>query len=430
VAIGMTTACTANGPLRMLRDTPPYEAYAETLRDAGLDQTALGRDWAAAGERALLDPVEAALPFSETGYLAPASPSAVAYRMQLARGRQLVVDVTFDSAEPARIFVDLFAVDEDGPSRRVASLPPDAMTLAYDVGSDGVYVLRLQPELLRGGRFTIIERTRSTLRFPVSDHTASAVQSGFGAVRDGGARDHEGVDIFAPRGTPVVAVSDGVAEPSTNTLGGNVVWLRDASQRRTFYYAHLDRWAIDGAVRVGAGDVVGYVGNTGNARTTAPHLHFGIYDAGAIDPWPFIQPDDPVPSAPDAAMDALGSLVRVNPARTTLREGPAPRAATRGRLERASVAQVVAVSESALRLRLPDGTTGYVDADAVVSAERPLRRARLDAGATLREAPTPEAPVVTMLESAMQVEVVGAFAGHELVRAPQGETGWVAQTPD
>src|SRR5690606_6307422 len=126
------------------------------------------------------------------------------------RGRQLVVDVTFDSAEPARIFVDLFAVDEDGASRRVASLPPDAMTLAYDVGSDGVYVLRLQPELLRGGRFTIIERTRSTLRFPVSDHTASAVQSGFGAVRDGGARDHEGVDIFAPRGTPVVAVSDGV----------------------------------------------------------------------------------------------------------------------------------------------------------------------------------------------------------------------------
>lgn len=428
LAIGLATGCANNGPLGRLRATPPYESYLATLREAGLDQTALGRDWTAAGERALLDPVDATVPFSETGYLAPAAPAAVAYRMPLARGRQLVVDLTFDSARPARIFVDLFEMASDAAPRRVASLEPESMTLTYDVRRDATYVLRVQPELLRGGRFTIVERTLSTLRFPVTGLTARAVQSGFGAVRDGGTRDHEGVDIFAPRGTPVAAVIDGVAQTSTNTLGGNVVWLRDGRARRTFYYAHLDRWAIEGTVPVRAGDVLGYVGNTGNARTTEPHLHFGIYEGGAIDPLPFIQPDDPAPPAPPAPSDRLGALVRVSRARTALREGPAPRAAARRQLERASLAHVVGASQAAVRLVLPDGTSGYVDAADVMSADAPLRRTRLAAGSALREAPTAEAPVVATLDRAIEVEVVGQFGGHDLVRVPGGDTGWVSQT--
>jgi murein DD-endopeptidase MepM/ murein hydrolase activator NlpD len=429
LAIGFATGCATNGPLGSLRTTPPYEAYVDTLRQAGLDQTALGLDWTAAGERALSTPVDVTLPFNETGYLAPAAPAAVAYRMPLVRGRQLIVDLTFDSAGPARVFVDLFEVDGEGNARRVASLEPEATSLVYDVRSDGTYLLRVQPELLRGGRFTIVERTVSTLRFPVTGRTASAVQSGFGAVRDGGTRGHEGVDIFAPRGTPVAAVTDGVAQVSTNNLGGNVVWLREGRARRTFYYAHLDGWAIEGTVRVRAGDVLGYVGNTGNARTTAPHLHFGIYEGGAIDPLPFIQPDDEVPPAPQTPSDRLGTLVRVSRARTALRVGPDPRAAVDRQLERAAVGHVVGVSQAAVRLMLPDGTSGYVDAAAVASADAPLRRARLAAGAEVRETPSLEAPVVATLDQAAQVEVVGQFGGHDLVRMPDGDAGWVAQTP-
>jgi hypothetical protein len=263
----------------------------------------------------------------------------------------------------------------------------------------------------------------------VTGRTASAVQSGFGAVRDGGTRGHEGVDIFAPRGTPVAAVTDGVAQVSTNNLGGNVVWLREGRARRTFYYAHLDGWAIEGTVRVRAGDVLGYVGNTGNARTTAPHLHFGIYEGGAIDPLPFIQPDDEVPPAPQTPSDRLGTLVRVSRARTALRVGPDPRAAVDRQLERAAVGHVVGVSQAAVRLMLPDGTSGYVDAAAVASADAPLRRARLAAGAEVRETPSLEAPVVATLDQAAQVEVVGQFGGHDLVRMPDGDAGWVAQTP-
>jgi murein DD-endopeptidase MepM/ murein hydrolase activator NlpD len=122
-----------------------------------------------------------------------------------------------------------------------------------------------------------------------------AVQSGFGAGRDSGRRRHEGIDIFAPRGTPVVAAVDGwVTRQTTNRLGGNVVWLWAPSRRLSLYYAHLDRQAVAPGERVAAGAIIGYVGNTGNAARAAPHLHFGVYAslAGAVDPLPYVV--DPV----------------------------------------------------------------------------------------------------------------------------------------
>ena len=76
----------------------------------------------------------------------------------------------------------------------------------------------------------------------------------------------------------------------TNRLGGNVVWIFDPSRGQSHYYAHLEKQAVSTGERVKAGDVVGYVGNTGNARTTPPHLHFGIYSRGEgpVDPLPFV----------------------------------------------------------------------------------------------------------------------------------------------
>jgi peptidoglycan LD-endopeptidase LytH len=429
LALAGLAGCAGNGPFGgMLRRPSPHESYLDTLRRAGLHETALGRDWTRAGERALQTAVTATLPFRETGYLPPDAPSAAAYRMDLQRGRRLVVDVTFDSVQPGRLFVDLFEVAADGSTRRVASLDANDTTLTHEVRRDTTYVLRVQPELLRGGRFTLVQRTVSSLVFPIPGLTARAIQSGFGAARDGGARGHEGVDIFASRGTPVVAVADGLAQMSTNTLGGNVVWLHDRSGGRTFYYAHLDGWAIEGSTRVRAGDILGYVGNTGNARTTAPHLHFGIYVRGAIDPAPFLRPDDPDPPPPAVSPDRLRELVRVTPLRTAVRESATPNTPVRVHLVRGSVARVAGVSGRALRVVLPDDSVGYVDASAVTAADTPLRRDRLAAGARLRERPLAMAPVVDVLAADTRVDVLGRFGTFEFVRVPDGTAGWVGTT--
>jgi hypothetical protein len=212
----------------------------------------------------------------------------------------------------------------------------------------------------------------------------------------------------------------------TNGLGGNVVWLRDDRGRRTFYYAHLDRWAIEGTVAVKTGDVLGYVGNTGNARTTSPHLHFGIYERGAIDPLPFVQPDDPAPPAPDVPLERLGQRVRVVPSRTPLRTGPAIGAPTTAQVERATLAQVVGVALRSVRVVLHDGSMGYVTDSAVTPADAPLRRARLPAGAVLLESPAPDQPVVDTVDAPVSADVLGRSGAYEFVRVPDGRSGWVA----
>ena len=108
----------------------------------------------------------------------------------------------------------------------------------------------------------------------------------WGATRSGGRR-HEGIDIFAPRGTPVVSTTRGfVTRVGTNRLGGHVVGVLGPGLE-WHYYAHLDRF---GPIREGdmvqPGDLLGYVGNTGNARGTPPHLHYGVYRGGASNPYP------------------------------------------------------------------------------------------------------------------------------------------------
>jgi murein DD-endopeptidase MepM/ murein hydrolase activator NlpD len=113
----------------------------------------------------------------------------------------------------------------------------------------------------------------------------------YGAPR-AGTGWHHGNDIFAPTGTPLVAVADGtLGRVGINTLGGNRLWLTDEAGNQ-FYYAHLSAYApaaVDGA-RVRAGQVIGFVGNTGQAITTPPHLHFEIHPAGgdSVNPYPYL----------------------------------------------------------------------------------------------------------------------------------------------
>jgi murein DD-endopeptidase MepM/ murein hydrolase activator NlpD len=119
---------------------------------------------------------------------------------------------------------------------------------------------------------------------PVSG--ASAFGDTWGAPRSGGRR-HQGVDMLGSTGTPLVAVVSGTAQQRQNSLGGNAVWVIGNNGNK-YYYAHLDAFEKGGAVE--QGDVIGYLGDTGNARGT-PHLHFEVHPGGgaAVNPYPSVR---------------------------------------------------------------------------------------------------------------------------------------------
>ncbi len=131
----------------------------------------------------------------------------------------------------------------------------------------------------------------TALPVPVQGVRARGVADTFGAPR-GRDRKHQGIDIFAPRGTPVRSATRGVVVAvREGGLGGRVVWVLGPGGER-HYYAHLQGWAPglgEGRV-VQAGDLLGFVGDSGNAKGTPPHLHYGIYGArGAYDPLPLLR---------------------------------------------------------------------------------------------------------------------------------------------
>ena len=120
---------------------------------------------------------------------------------------------------------------------------------------------------------------------PVAGVRVRQVANTWHAARVG--HKHEGQDIFARKGTPVYSATDGIVLRIGDAgIGGNAIFVLGAGGR-VYYYAHLSRFAenLNVGDKVTPDSLLGYVGNTGNARTTPPHLHFGVYSSvGAIDP--------------------------------------------------------------------------------------------------------------------------------------------------
>ena len=158
-------------------------------------------------------------------------------------------------------------------------------------------MLRVQPPLGAAAQLDVaIRRRPHCSHFPSTASTAARSGARFGAERDGGRRAHRGVDIFAARGTPVLAATDGwVTRVETTRVGGNVVWMQPLFGNMRVYYAHLHEQWVEPGEFVLAGQPLGAVGNTGNAITTPPHLHFGVYvrqpgvRGGARDPADFLR---------------------------------------------------------------------------------------------------------------------------------------------
>ncbi len=129
------------------------------------------------------------------------------------------------------------------------------------------------------------------LPVPVDGVSPARLVNSWGADRDGGRR-HQGIDILAPRGTPVRSATEGVIESKgMRGLGGLVVTVLGPGGYR-HYYAHLEDVAAQAVGEwVHAGEIIGYVGNSGNAAVSPPHLHYGIYTPGGrpINPYPFLR---------------------------------------------------------------------------------------------------------------------------------------------
>lgn len=131
------------------------------------------------------------------------------------------------------------------------------------------------------------------LPIPVKGIKAARLSDTWGAARSHGRR-HEGIDIMAKRGSKVLSATPGVVvDLRDNSLGGKVIWIAGPAGSY-HYYAHLDKHkrGLDVGDRVKKGQVIGYVGNSGNARGGSPHLHYGIYlngkGRGAVNPYLYL----------------------------------------------------------------------------------------------------------------------------------------------
>ena len=222
----------------------------------------------------------------------------------------------------------------------------------------GPYKLIVQPSVETAEPFAVRFLKLPHYAFPVSGKGNAAVQSFWGASRDGGRRKHEGIDIFAKSGTPVVASVDGyVMRTGNRGLGGKQVWLKESLLGSSLYYAHLDRIAVAKGTKVRVGDTLGFVGNTGNAKHTPPHLHFGIYKRyRAVDPLPFVK------TYPSPSIDTTYQFREYYRLTRTanIRKGPGTQHEKIERLSPKQPIEVIGKSNQWYRIVVSDTLRGFV----------------------------------------------------------------------
>ncbi len=355
VAIGAFSC--KNQSISLFKPTSEREHYIHSLEQAGLSGTKAGRAWVEAGTQSLEATPDLEIPASVSGVFKAKTVEAKAWKLDLQRGASLDLAVDWNTGDSTVLFVDLIR----GSDLRMESFEvKNEKKLSYEADEAGVYFLRLQPELLGEGNFQVNVSGKATYAlFPVMGKDSKAIQSFWGANRDGGRRSHEGVDIFAARGTPVLApVAGRVTSVKETGIGGKQVWVRDSKRGWNLYFAHLDSQAVSALQGVNPGDTLGFVGNTGNARTTPPHLHFGIYQRGAMDPFPVINDNHKSPVASALVADRQFLRVTANPA--NLRNGPGTSFDIVTSLNQNTPVMVEAVSSDWYQVRTPEGITGFL----------------------------------------------------------------------
>jgi len=338
-----------------------HEAYWYSLKKADLLNTALGKEWLKAAKRPFQEQIEVNLPYQESFFISDKIPDAHGYRFDVKRGQEVLIDIELISDDTTEVFVDLFRVENDSLNEFLQVASADStLDLSFQPRKDASYLLRLQPELLRGGKFTITIEKVPSLAFPVAGKNKTAIGSFFGDPRDGGRREHHGVDIFAKRHTPILAPTKGeIRFVGTRGIGGKVVWLHDYNTGNNLYFAHLQDQKVKRYQKVTRGDTLGTVGNSGNARTTPPHLHFGIYNNGPVDPYAFLIPeyDGPAFSAPDTVMLGADFIL---PKKLFLKDGMTDPTLHLDTLSAGDQVSITAINHDYIRILTASGTKGFI----------------------------------------------------------------------
>jgi murein DD-endopeptidase MepM/ murein hydrolase activator NlpD len=401
----------------------PYEKYVESLRKAGLLRTAMGRDWIAAGQRVFTDSILVHAPFTESGYFPSSTTEARSYRFTAREGQVLTVESSVKSKGDARLFLDLFLKEGNNWDR--FDIPDSASTFTHEFTSNEECLLRLQPELLANVYYTVAISMTPALPNPVYGASNRSIGSFYGDPRDKGKRLHKGVDIFAIKGTPVLAPTDGeITRVELTPLGGKVVWLRDDKRHQSYYFAHLDSQMVKRGMHVFQGYVVGLVGKTGNARNTAPHLHFGIYTDESKNPLYYIL------QAKIARCDSVADTTfhrhpfKVKRKQIPLMTGASRRLPLRTLLQKDTYLTAIAESDQWFRVALPDNTEGYVLKKDVIPLSNGMELTLDSPGTLLSEIDEAAIPVANLGEDT-SVEILAHFKNYQFVRTELGKAGWI-----
>ena len=454
-----------------VEEVPPIDyqesagRYREGVASLAISRHYLGQSWTRAAEQALESPVTAVLPFHEDLSFEPHAPRAAAFEFQAVRGHGITV------RSNDTLIMQLFYRPGDGDGfRRVSETQEDRElvplaerlpgqgTLYFEPREHGDYILLVQPKPLEAVEATLSVTNQAVFEWPVEGTDEADIWSVFGDSRDGGRRVHHGIDIFAPRGTPILSASSStVMRVGVRDRGGNIVTLYDEARGVFLYYAHLEEHRTQRGLAVAPGETIGTVGNTGNAETTPPHLHLGIYEESwrrPLDPWYFFVPVRDVDRFPAVDIDEIDSWVRVttpqaplhahpeyiggtipSPARFDARGNPVnasyrpPLFLARGErlpetVASAEALRVAGSHGSYLRVERPDGTWGYIDASVVEGVGEALEEVTLDRDTPVRMAPRSSADLRGVVEEGSVVTIL-AYAGNHALVFFSGYPGWI-----
>jgi len=315
LALLLICSCKEESIPEVFQPSFAYEAYIHSLEQTKLLDSELGEQFVQASDAALTNPIPITTPYQEHFYFQAESPKAYGFQFEGLRGEKVSIEIKPPAVEKGRLFIDLFRLDDESNigMTYIASATENSYQLAFEPRNTHRYLLRVQAELLHSGNYTLTIVNKSSYDFPVSGGKNHDIGSFFGDPRDGGRRKHHGIDIFARKHTPIVSPANGTVRfAGEKGLGGRVVWLRDVRYERALYFAHLESIYVETGDEVAIGDTIGTVGNTGNARTTPPHLHFGIYESGPIDPYDFVANQRPRLKEINVDDRLVGTLARVN----------------------------------------------------------------------------------------------------------------------